>query len=150
MRRLIVFAVLFMGLAFFPSTGFSSDESFVVIATRTMPIGYAITESDVAVKVSDKENGRYASDLSDVIGKRVKRPITANSEVRRDYIEELPLVKKGEKILLVAWGNGLKLSTVGVAKEDGAEGARVIVENVGSGKSLYATVIGSGTARVEF
>ena len=61
-----------------------------------------------------------------------------------------PLVKRGDVVSIIAESKDLKVTTLGVAKEKGSLGGRILVENLTSKKEVYAYVIDSNKVRVEF
>jgi len=59
-------------------------------------------------------------------------------------------VHRGDRITIVARGDGLSLSATGVALENGRPGQRILVRNPSSGRVLHATVTGPHRVEVTF
>lgn len=89
-------------------------------------------------------------EIKDVVGMRAKRNIGPNALVRHAYIEIPPLVKKGDIVSIIAESDDLKITTLGIAKEKGSRGNKILVENVNSKKEIYVYIVDSRTVRVQF
>ena len=91
------------------------------------------------------------TDYDEILGKRTKRAIDANTVLRPDLIEFPPLVKRGDVVMVVAESGGLRITTLGVVKgRSGRRGERIRVENLDSKKSIYARVMDANTVKVDF
>jgi len=122
----------------------------VVIAIRPLGLHHVITEEDVKLVYREKRDSRTISDPREVIGKEVRRPIGKNNVVKRNYLKEAPLVKRGSLVILIAEKGNLKVSTKGLAREDGGLGAIIRVENVTSGKIVTGRIVEPGVVAVDF
>ncbi|CUT00380.1 flagellar basal body P-ring formation chaperone FlgA [Candidatus Chrysopegis kryptomonas] len=91
----------------------------------------------------------YAVGVNSVLGKRLKMPVRKGDVVFMSYFEDLPMVKAGEKVKLIATVGTVKIETTGIAKKDGKLNDVVRVLNPESGKLLYGKVIGKGIVAVE-
>jgi flagella basal body P-ring formation protein FlgA len=124
----------------------------VVICSRPMERHYVITEDDVRLeKMSLAELPHdVITDPLEVIGKRTKRVIDASSILRYNFIEVLPLVKRGDMVTIIAESEALQITTQGVVTEKGSKGEMVRVINTGSRKEIFARVRDARTVEVEF
>ena len=61
-----------------------------------------------------------------------------------------PVIRKGDVIQIVAETAALKLTTQGVAKEDGGIGERIRIVNTNSSKVIYARIMDAHTVSVQF
>ncbi len=127
-----------------------TEERSVVVATASMSMGHIITANDVRMSMTTRKDNNAATSLEDVIGLQVKRPIGKMNIVKLRSLKVRPLIAKGEQILLLAQKAGLKVSAKGVAREDGAVGSVIKVENVNSGKVINAEIVGPSMALVRF
>ncbi|CUS76566.1 flagella basal body P-ring formation protein FlgA [Candidatus Kryptonium thompsonii] len=91
----------------------------------------------------------YVCDVSKVLGKEIKKPVREGEIIFESYFEDLPLVKAGERVRVVAKAGNVKIETIGIAKRDGRLNERVRVVNPESGKLFYGKVIGEGIVEVE-
>ncbi|MRR53126.1 MAG: flagellar basal body P-ring formation protein FlgA [Deltaproteobacteria bacterium] len=124
----------------------------MVVALFPLPRGAVVEASDVSLQKRDlaEVSGKVSFNLDDVLGKRVRVPIRANTPVRSDYLEKLPLVKNGQMVTIVAENGDLRVTATGMARGAGAEGDLIMVQNMNSKKSVQARVIDAGTVAVNF
>ncbi|MBW1706090.1 MAG: flagellar basal body P-ring formation protein FlgA [Deltaproteobacteria bacterium] len=125
----------------------------VVVTKRPLRRHRRITEDDVEIR--EKNLAELPSNIileyEEVLGKRAKRNISANTVLRPDLIEFPPLVKRGDVVLLIAESSGLRITALGMVKQrEGRRGERIRVENIDSKKSLYGRVLDSRTVKVDF
>lgn len=97
-----------------------------------------------------RKNLAYADNAWDGKGGpfRVLRSVPTGQPITMDNLEPLPLVVKGEKILLVYQGKGLHLAVKALALADGGMGSSVAVRNLQSNKVVLATVVDKDTVVV--
>jgi flagella basal body P-ring formation protein FlgA len=86
----------------------------------------------------------------DVIGKRTKRPLQAHAMIHAYEVETLPLLRKGDAVLILVESPLLKVSTMGEALEHGRRGETIRVRNVSSQRQVRAVVVDNKTVRVPF
>jgi len=124
----------------------------MVVALYPLPRGTVIEANDVSLQKRDvaEVSSKVTFDLSDVLGKRVRIPIRANTPVRSDYLERVPVVKNGQVVTIVAENGDLRVTATGMARGAGAEGDFIMVQNMNSKKTVQARVIDSGTVAVNF
>jgi len=124
----------------------------VVITTRPLGMHQIVGKDDIKLISADltKIPIDAARDPAEVLGKRTKRPIDANVPLRMGLLEPLPLVKRGNIVLIVAESKYLRVTTLGKIEEEGQKGQIVKVVNISSGKEIYAKVIDSRTVKVDF
>ncbi|MGA7827556.1 MAG: flagellar basal body P-ring formation chaperone FlgA [Geobacteraceae bacterium] len=124
----------------------------MVVARYPLPRGTVVAANDVSLQKRDvaEVSGKVTFNLSDVLGKRVRIPIRANTPVRSDYLERVPLVKNGQVVTIVAENGALRVTATGMARGTGAEGDLIMVQNMNSKKTVQARVVDSGTVAVNF
>lgn len=124
----------------------------LVVALHPMPRNAVIEESDVSLQKRDlgTSSAKVCFSLSDVVGKRVRVPLRANTPIRSDYLERVPLVKYGQFVTIVVESGELRVTATGVARGKGAEGDLVMVQNVSSKKMVQGRVVDEGTVAVNF
>ena len=124
----------------------------MVVSTRQLERGEVIGDADVAIQKRDLAQiaGRVARSLDEVLGKRVKSSIRGNNPVRGDQLERLPVVTSGQLVTIIAENQTLRLTAPGKARSNGAEGDRVMVQNLNSLKELSGRVIDANTVMVDF
>jgi flagella basal body P-ring formation protein FlgA len=109
-----------------------------VVLLRSVPKGYIIRESDVAIdKIEinntnqrNNNNEEYFIDINAVIGKETTTALRERSLITQTQIKRPTLVRKGEVVTLLAKNSGVIIRTVGIAKSDGAEGDTIFVTRI--------------------
>lgn len=91
---------------------------------------------------------RFETDPQVLIGKRTMRSLKKGAAIRMDWVEDAPLILRGDRITLLLETVGLKISTLGKAVEDGLHGEQIKVVNLDSKKIVVGQVIGQGRVRV--
>lgn len=92
----------------------------------------------------------FATQPQQVIGRQATRRIRTGQIISPTYLERQWLVEKGEEVLIIASKHGMQASTKGVARENGAEGEQISVQNARSAKVIRAIVSGRGKVRTIF
>ena len=124
----------------------------VVVAVRAMERGMVLEKGDVALQKRDMATvpGRTCRNLEEVIGKRVRVGLRGNYPIRSDYLERLPLVKRGQLVTIIAENDKFRITSSGRVKGNGAEGDTVQVQGLNAQKDITAVVVDASTVRVEF
>ncbi len=124
----------------------------MVVAARTLERGEVLIPSDLAVARRDLATvqGRFLKVMDHAVGLRVKSALRANSPLRPDYLERVPVVKSGQLVTIVAENEVLRLTASGKAKGAGAVGDTITVQNLSSHKEIAARVVDAATVRVDF
>ena len=120
--------------------------------TRTLKRGHIIQPTDVQwVRVeSSKVLRNTLSNPKDLIGHRLIRGLGEGDEILTHMLQRVPVVKYGDRILIVAKKGALRVTAPGVVKQEGFKNDTVRVENLHSQKIVFATVIDSRTVEIEF
>lgn len=123
-----------------------------VVSSRPLDRGEIISSDDVTVQKRDisSVNGRVFRSIDEVVGKRVKNAVRANTPLSGASLEKVPLVKSGQLVTIIAESPSLRLTATGKARGNGAEGDIIKVQNMGSLKEIPARVIDVGTVQVDF
>lgn len=124
----------------------------VVVARRPLGRFKPIEADDIEWKALDLA-GLPADRIDDpevAIGKRTRRALDSGTVLRPDLLEFPPLVKRGDRVRIVAESDGLRISAFGQAKQKGAQGELIPVVNLDSNKLIHARVVDSQTVRIEF
>ncbi|GEM_PF-1533080 len=117
----------------------------VVVALRNLAWHEVIGEGDVAL-MEREIDPLYpaAKSLSQVIGKRLKKPIRKGDVVITSYLESPPVVKRGSAVVIVAQVGGVSVKAQGKACESGGIGDKIEVLNISTGRRIKALVLGPG------
>lgn len=111
-----------------------------------VPVG----EADVVVSLTDI--GRVPFEplptASDVIGRRLRRPVADGAVITRAVVEIPALVRSGGAVVTVARVDGIEVRGQAVAAQDGGLGDLVIVVNPDSRKRLRGRVVAESLVEV--
>ena len=124
----------------------------VFFTSRPIDRHQIISENDVFMeerRISDLPQ-KVIWELEDVIGKRARRNIPANTILRKNLLEHSSLIKKGDLVTILAESKTLKITTKGEAREKGSKGDVIKVRNLSSKKIIGGLVLDKSTVKIEF
>lgn len=121
-------------------------------SVRSLQRGHVIQHQDVElIRVeSDKVIRNIISDESDLIGHRLIRNLDQGESFLNHMVRRIPLVKSGDRIMIVAQKGPLRVTAPGIVKENGFKNDTVKVENMQSRKMIFGTVVDSHTIRINY
>lgn len=127
-------------------------EMEVVAVSHPLKRYQIIREEDLFMKKIGFHDlsGNLLFDPKEVVGKRVKRFIKPGTPLTEEMIEETPVVKKGDRVVIIIESGGLIISAAGEARMDGARGKMIEVINSDSKKRIFAEVVDSGRVKVTY
>jgi flagella basal body P-ring formation protein FlgA len=127
-------------------------QGFVVAARTGLRRHQEIGENDVHLvkKNLNLLPPDVLTDLKDAVGKRLTLSVNGQEPLRSSMVEVPPLVKKGDRVLLIVDNSNFKITTFGEVKEDGRRGDWVKLVNVSSKKEVHGRVIDAHRVQVEF
>jgi flagella basal body P-ring formation protein FlgA len=85
-----------------------------------------------------------------VAGAEVRRRIRPGQPIRQAWFKIPPVVKRGQRVRLVALRGAIRISTMGEALNNAVKGGFVRVRNVDSRKIVTGRATQSGTVEMEF
>ncbi|MTI19271.1 flagellar basal body P-ring formation protein FlgA [Rhodobacteraceae bacterium RKSG542] len=115
-----------------------------VALTRPLEKGSIIGTEDLQIieVPMTKMRGRAPLSFADAHGMQLRRSMKANFALSSKDISQPTLVERGERVTVLYKSAGLQLTTIALARADGALGDLVEVTNPTSRKKLLAKVIG--------
>jgi flagella basal body P-ring formation protein FlgA len=127
-------------------------EAEVVMARSYLPKHKIIEEKDVELVRKDVTHlpQDVATRLDEVLGKRTTLSLNGQEIMRRSMVEPPPLVKKGDRVMLLIENDHFRITSLGEVKEEGRRGERVRLMNISSKKEVSGQVLDSHTVRVDF
>jgi flagella basal body P-ring formation protein FlgA len=129
-------------------------ERLVTVVVTRRPLGRykPIEDDDIELKPMDLADlpADRITDPEAVVGKRTRRALDSGAVLRPDLVELPPLVKRGDRVRIIAEADGLRISAAGQVKQKGCLGEIVPVANLDSNKVVHARVVDSQTVRIEF
>jgi flagella basal body P-ring formation protein FlgA len=90
------------------------------------------------------------TEVKEVLGKRTTLSVNGNEILRIGMIEVPPLIKKGDRVILLVENDHFKITAVGEVREDGRRGDRVKLVNLSSKKGVYGRVLDANTVEIDF
>ena len=124
----------------------------VVKTVNSIQRGKVISESDVIIERtrSEKIFKNVATQLNKVIGKAAKKNIQIGKIIKFRDIKEVPTIKRGSRVMIVAKRGSMRITAPGAVREDGFKNSIVQVVNLETKKLIYAEVINANTVEVRF
>ena len=147
-RFLLVLA--FSVLAFSAFAADSASEVDVAVLKSDVARGAVIAEAELEYKSIPliRANGSVVRAITDVAGKEARRALKAGELIRTGDVKRPTLVAKGSTVTMLFEAPGMRLSAIGRALAEGAEGDTITILNPTSYRKVEAVVIKAGTVRV--
>jgi flagella basal body P-ring formation protein FlgA len=122
----------------------------VLVARQPLARGARIRESDLELVERNLSNLPYGyyTDIGAIVGQLAKRTIAGATVVTPTMLQAPKLVKRGERVSVIAQNGALKIRTVGKAMGDGQSGDRVQVRVAGSERIVDGIVVSQGVVKV--
>lgn len=121
-----------------------------IVALRIMKGKTRITADDVKVaRVELGEAAEAFSSIDEIEGMVAKRPISAGAVIKKSYVKQEAVIKRGEKVTVNVEGPSIRIRSRGVAASDGHVGSIISVKTY-SGKEVPGEVAGPGEIVIEF
>lgn len=123
----------------------------VLVAQRNLARGEIIRREDLQqerMSLSRLTQG-YLINFKDVLGKKVVRTIRAGKPISPQAITLPLLIRRGDKVVIIAKTRTIEVKMEGKALGSGTRGDTIRVENRASGVELEATVLGKGVVEVQ-
>lgn len=92
----------------------------------------------------------FILDSEEVIGKQVLRPLSPRQPIRKTMLDDPPVIKKGDRVMIEVRQGGLLVQAIGLAKAAGKSGDTILVQNKSSGREVFGTILGAGLVEVGF
>lgn len=122
----------------------------VLVAARPLSRGAHLTADDLQLveqDVSSLTTG-YLTDPEEAEGKVLKRMVTAGTPLTPSIVQAPRLIRRGERVTLLAETGGLQVRVAGKALADGAVGERVRVQNLSSRRIVEGEVVSPGVVKI--
>ena len=133
-------------------SGWVNQYAKVVCADRFLARNTMLEAKDLRrerINIS-KAPRNLVTDTQAAIGKRLKQSVKAGQYLRDNMLAVPPLVRKGDKVKIIAENGPLKIVTTGIAKGSGGLGEQIKVENVTSQKTIVGRIRDASTVEVLF
>jgi flagellar basal body P-ring formation protein FlgA len=153
--RISVAVALFVGDQLVKRAVVSPNVRFsdrVVVTARALSKGDVIAREDLVLSTRDRAElpGDAIRDLESLVGLRTKRGLSGDQLVRSGDFESVPLVERGDRVMLVLEAGALRIQAAGEARERGAAGDWIRVVNLDSKREISGRVDPEGRVHVAF
>jgi len=117
----------------------------VLVAAAALNAGQAIAETDLRLERRDITNTPDALSRSEAaVGQSPRSSLRPGQLLSQRQLQAALLVRRGQKVAIVARRGGLEVQAAGEALEAGAQGAQIRVRNLASGRIIAARVLDAG------
>lgn len=126
-----------------------SVSGHYLVTARKINRGQTLTAGDLEIRRGDLA-ALPPSTLTDrqlAIGRRAKLGLVPQQALRREHLLQTPVIRQGDRVRIVARGEGFAAFSEGVALNHAAEGEVVKVRN-GGGKTLSGIARAAGEVEV--
>jgi flagella basal body P-ring formation protein FlgA len=121
----------------------------VTVTTLPLPRNHVVRAQDLKSEWREvSANTQFYADPKDVVGMIVRRPLSQGTVMSAAMLAPPKLVRRGQKVMIVAQSGSLSIRAQGVALMDGHEGQTVRVKNANSRRDVQAVVVGKNTVKV--
>jgi len=119
---------------------------------RSLKMGHVIQPEDMELTQlkSDHVLRNIISNEADIMGHKLIRNLEEGEALLAHMVKKIPMVKNGDRILIVANKGSLRVTAPGVIRQNGFKNDTVRVENLQSKKIILGTVIDSQTVQINF
>jgi flagella basal body P-ring formation protein FlgA len=122
-----------------------------VVASRDLPRGHVLSEIDLSESQVPYAQAKGAlTKTEQALGQTLKTSIRIGAPIKDRDLVRTSMVKKGETVNIVAQSGSLKITALGLARQDGSLGQTITVLNQDSKKTISAKVIGPNLVEVVF
>ncbi len=122
----------------------------IYVSTRYLPRGAQLKQDDFILErhnVSSHSTG-YITDINAIEGKVLRRPLRHNIVIPPNALHDPMLIKRGEKVTILAQNMGIKVHMKGKALKNGSEGEVIRVQNLSSKRIIEGKVLSAGVVGV--
>lgn len=112
--------------------------------------GEVISQNDIEWRSQEvsRDLVGYITDEIKIIGKEARKHLRSGSPLRSSDLISPQIIDRGQTVDLVARSSGLVVNMQGKALANGAEGDRLLVQNMSSGKKVEGLVMAGGTVLI--
>lgn len=123
----------------------------VVIAARPLMRGAQLSEADLTIATLDAGSlpPDYLTDSRQAIGQQLKRPLSSGMAVAAGMLDTPRMVRRDERVTILAEEGGLEVRMAGQALEDGALGQPIKVRNLVSKRIVGGVIAAPGIVKVQ-
>ena len=145
-----ILVLVFSVLAFSAFAADGAPEVDVAVLKSDVARGAVIAEEDLDYKPIplSRANASVVRAITDVAGKEARRALKAGELIRSSDLKRPTMVAKGSTVTMLFEAPGMRLTALGRALVEGAEGDTITILNPTSFRKVEAVVVKAGTVRV--
>ena len=127
-------------------------EAVVMTPRRPMKRNEVFTQEDVTTMrvAMPSLTHDFILHQDDVLGKQVLRHLPPRQPISKAMVDDPPVVRKGDRVMIEVRQGGLLVQAIGLAKATGKSGETIPVENKSSGREVSGTILSAGLVEVRF
>lgn len=122
----------------------------VMVTARPLRLGQEVTDADVKEEMRSVAflTGQPALRRDEVVGRQTRRALGSNRVLGLEDVEDKPSIRKGDSVTLIVRTQGMLVTCLGEALQDGRKGETISVLNSSTRKQLRGKVMGSGEVQI--
>jgi flagella basal body P-ring formation protein FlgA len=123
---------------------------YVIVAKRPLARGAVLGPDDLDVAERDVAAlaSGYWSRLEDVLGMTLKQNVRLGAPIGKTQVAPPRMVRRGERVQILAKGAAMDVRMEGEALQDGAKGEAIRVRNLSSRREIEAVISAPGVVEV--
>lgn len=123
----------------------------VLVAARTLQKGDILTKADIKLAKHDLASLAYGyfETINSGIGLKIKKRASAGDVLTPAMLKKPKVVKRGQKITILAESGSMEVRMMGEAMNNGAVGDRIKVMNLKTRQKFDAVIISSALVKVD-
>jgi len=123
----------------------------VVVAARPLMRGAQLSVADLTTATLDAGSlpPDYLTDPQQAVGQQLKRPLLSGMAVAAGMLDTPRMVRRDERVTILAEEGGLEVRMAGLALEDGALGQPIKVRNLVSKRIVGGVIAAPGIVKVQ-
>lgn len=124
----------------------------VANTTKRLNRNDILSRDDIAMRRQDISmlDGGIIKDPEQAVGQKLKISLPAGAILYEQSLAAPPLVKRGERVTIMAKSKAIQITAPGEARNSGALGEMVRVKNLMSRREIHARVLDVGLVEAEF
>lgn len=122
----------------------------VVVSASHLDRGQRLDAGDLSLKTLDIATLRqgYFETPEDVAGYQIRRSLGPGQVITPRIAEPPLMIRRGDRVRIIARTGPLAVSTQGEALRDGEDGRQIPVRNLSSGETVHAYVVERGVVEI--
>ncbi len=132
--------------------GYVEVHKEVLCTATALRRGHVLSPSDLVTvrRPLSRLRGRPVASLHRVVGMALKRSVSAGQVVTEALLTPPIIVKRGDRVTILAKNPWIEIKAPGEARQNGAKGDVIRVKNLMSKKEITAEVVDASTVTVRF